>query len=137
MNSENYGKTMDAREIEQRTGLAEPGEHHKECGFIIPAGILIGLGIGILTDLVFTCFLIGLGLGFVGEGLFPLIRKPAQGVCTQKGSANTTLLLIGAFLILVSLSIVFAPAAIWPYAFAGLFILAGIWVLFQGFSKSS
>lgn len=137
MKSENCNKIMDAREIEQRTGLAEPGEDRKECGFIIPAGILIGLGIGILTDFVFTCFLIGLGLGFVGEGLLPLIRKPAQGGCMQRRSANAILLVIGAFLVLVGLSIVFAPAAIWPYAFAGLFILAGIWILFRGFFRSS
>jgi len=137
MESDNCGKTMDAREIERKTGLSEPGELRKECGFIIPAGILIGLGMGILAGYAFTGFLIGLGIGFVGEGLLPLVRKPLTGECMQKGSANVTLLLIGAFLVLVGASIVVAPAAIWPYAFAGLFILAGIWVLFRGFSRSS
>ena len=52
-------------------------------------------------------------------------------------SANVTLLLIGAVLVLAGISIVWAPAAIWIYAIPGLMILAGIGVLVRGFAKTS
>lgn len=129
MNTNNCTEIKDA----ERRGLTESGEHYKPFGFIIPAGILIGLGVGILADYVFSGFLIGLGLGFLGSGLLPLVRKPLESEGMHPGNTDVTMLLIGALLIFLGICIVYAPAAFWPYGIAGLLILAGIWVLVRGF----
>ncbi len=118
-------------------GLAESGKKHQPYGFIIPAAILIGLGVGMLVDHVASGFLVGLGLGFLGSGLLPLVRKQPGSECTQPGSTDVTMLLIGAFLIFIGIGIVFAPAALWPYALAGFLILIGIWLLVRGFYQMS
>ena len=129
MNTNNCTEIKDA----ERRGLTESGEHHKPFGFIIPAGILIGLGVGILVDYVFSGFLIGLGIGFLGSGLLPLVRKPLESEGINLGNTDVTMLLIGAFLVFIGIGIVYAPAALWPYAIAGFLILVGIWVLIRGF----
>jgi hypothetical protein len=118
-------------------GLTECGKQLPPYGFIIPAGILIGLGAGMLVDHVGSGFLVGLGLGFLGSGLLPLVRKPLVSEYTQPGSTDVTMLLIGAFLVFIGIGLVYAPAALWPYAFAGFLILIGIWLLVQGFYKIS
>ena len=81
----------DAKRIEMKSGLTEPGEH-RNSGFIISACILIGLGVGLLVDHLGSGFLIGLGLGFVGSELLPLVRKSPGGECPQMGGANVTTL---------------------------------------------
>jgi hypothetical protein len=136
MKADSCAEITDAKRIEMKSGLAEPGEH-RNSGFIIPACILIGLGVGLLVDHLGSGFFIGLGLGFVGSELLPLVKKPLEGECSQPGGANVTTLLTGAFLIFIGISIVLAPAAIWPYAIPGLMILAGIGVLVRGFLKTS
>ncbi|MDD1705464.1 MAG: hypothetical protein LUQ12_00320 [Methanoregulaceae archaeon] len=113
--------------------LTEPGEKHQPYGFIIPAGILIGLGVGMLVDYVVSGFLVGLGIGFLGSGLLPLVRKPLESEYTQPGSTDVTMLFIGAFLLFLGISIVYAPAVLWPYAIAGFLVLLGIWFLIRGF----
>ena len=128
MKTNNCTEITDARNRE----LSESGEHHKSYGFIIPAGILIGLGVGILFDHVASGFLIGLGLGFLGSGLLPLIRNPMESEGLQ-GRTDITLLLIGAFLVFMGISIVYAPAALLPFAIAGFLILMGIWFLVREF----
>ena len=135
MKTENCAEITDAKRIELKSGLAEPGEHDRHTGFIIPAGILIGLGVGLLVDQAGVGFLVGLGLGLIGSELLSFVRKSREGECTQPGGANVTTLLIGAFLVFIGIGIVLAPAAIWPYAIAGFFILTGIWFLVRGFSK--
>ena len=117
--------------------LTEPGEKHQPYGFIIPAGILIGLGVGILVDHVSSGFLVGLGLGFLGSGLFPLVRKPLESEGAKQGTTDVTMLLIGAFLVFIGIGIVWAPEALWWYAIAGFLILMGIWFLVRGFYKIS
>ena len=134
MKADSCAEITDAKRIEMKSGLAEPGEH-RNSGFIIPACILIGLGVGLLVDHLGSGFFIGLGLGFVGSELLPLIKKPLGGECSQPVGANVTTLLIGAFLIFIGISIVLAPAAIWPYAIAGFLILSGFWYLVRGFSQ--
>ena len=136
MKTENCTEMTDARSIELKSGLAEPVEgRHK--GFIVPAGILIGLGAGLLVDHAVAGFLAGLGLGLLGSELFPLVRKSREGEYPLAKDANVTLLLIGAVLVLAGISSVWEPAAIWTYAIPGLFILAGIGVLVRGFAKTS
>jgi hypothetical protein len=109
----------------------------RQSGFVVPAGILIGLGAGLLADHAGAGFLVGLGLGLLGSELLPFARKSREGEYSQPGSANVTLLLIGTVLVLAGISIVWAPAAIWTYAIPGLLILAGIGVLVRGFLKTS
>jgi Na+-transporting methylmalonyl-CoA/oxaloacetate decarboxylase beta subunit len=53
----------------------------------------------------------------------------------QPGSTDVTMLLIGAFLIFLGIGLVYAPAALWPYAIAGFLVILGIWFLIQGFFK--
>jgi hypothetical protein len=135
MKEERCAGITDAKRIEMKSGLTEPVEH-RNSGFIISACILIGVGVGLLVDHLGSGFLIGLGLGLAGSELLPLFRKPREGECSHTGSANVTTLLIGAFLILIGISFVWAPAAaIWPYAIAGFLILSGVWFLVRGFSQ--
>jgi len=136
MKTENCSEMKDARSIELKSGLTEPAEDRKN-GFIVPAGILIGLGAGLLADYAVAGFLIGLGLGLLGSELLPLARKSREGEVPLAGGVNVTLLLIGAVLVLAGTSIVWAPAAVWIYAIPGLMILAGIGVLVRGFAKTS
>jgi hypothetical protein len=136
MKTENCAEMTDARSIELRSGLSEPVKD-RHLGFIVPAGILIGLGAGLLTDHAFAGFLAGLGLGLLGSELFPLPRKSGEGEYPLAKDANVTLLLIGAVLVLAGISSVWEPAVIWTYAIPGVLILAGIGVLARGFVKTS
>jgi len=135
MKTENCTEMTDARSIELKCGLKEPVKDRQN-GFIVPAGILIGLGAGLLADHAVAGFLVGLGLGLLGSELLPLARKSREEY-PLAGGANVTLLLIGAVLVLAGISIVWAPAAIWTYAIPGLMILAGFGVLVRGFAKIS
>jgi hypothetical protein len=132
MKTENCAEVTDAKRIELKSGLTEPGERDRYCGFIVPAGILIGLGVGLLVDHMGPGFLVGLGLGLIGTELLILVRKSREVECMQPGGANVTTLLIGTFLVLIGIGIVLVPAAIWPYAIAGFLILTGIWFLARG-----
>ena len=136
MKTENCTEMNDARSIELKSGLKEPVEKRPN-GFIVPAGILIGLGVGLFVDYTVAGFLVGLGLGLLGSELLPLARKSREGENPLAGGPNVTLLLIGGVLVLAGISIVWAPAAIWIYAIPGLMILAGIGVLVRGFAKIS
>jgi hypothetical protein len=135
MKAENCAEITDAKRIEQKSGLTEPVKNDRHNGFIVPAGILIGLGVGLLVDYLASGFFIGLGLGLIGSELFRLVEKSREAACTQPGGVNVTTLLIGTFLVFIGIGIVLAPAAIWPYAIAGFLILTGIWFLVRGFFK--
>ncbi len=134
MNADRYAEITDAKRIEMKNRLSEPGEH-RNSRFIIPACILIGLGVGLLVDHMGSGILIGLGLGFVGSELLPHGKKPLEDGYHLTGGVNEMTLLTGAFLIVIGTSLVLAPAAIWPYAIAGFMILAGMSFLVRGFSR--
>ncbi|OPX64805.1 hypothetical protein [Methanoregula sp. PtaB.Bin085] len=136
MKTENCAEMTDAKRIELKSGLAEPGEQ-AHSGFVIPAGILIGLGIGILLDHLFSGFLVGLGLGLIGAELLAHVRKSRAGESIRAAGANVTTLLIGTFLAFTGISVVWAPVDVWPYALAGFLILTGIWFLVRGFSRQA
>ncbi len=133
MNMENCVETNNAGNRGLNNGDTAPGTIHRNSGFLIPAGILIGLGVGILVGLAGVGFLIGLGSGLLGSGLLPLVGKPLGNEGTKLGSTDVTTVLIGAFLIFLGVCFVYAPAAIWPYAFAGFLLLIGTWFLVRGF----
>jgi hypothetical protein len=136
MKTENCTEITDSRRIELKSGLAEPAENRHK-GFIVPAGVLIGLGTGLLVDQAGAGFLVGLGFGLLGSELLPLVMTPREGEHHVREGSNMTLLLIGSFLILAGISIVWAPGVIWTYAIPGLLILAGIGFLVRGFVKIS
>ena len=47
MKAENCAEITDAKRIELKTGLTEPVKNDRYSGFIVPAGILIGVGVGL------------------------------------------------------------------------------------------
>jgi len=112
----------------------ERRRRHGHYGFI-PAGVLIGLGVGLLAGYPDPGVLIGLGLGFLATGLVPA-AKPPEEAGPQPGGINAGMLLIGAFMILIGIGIVWAPAELWPYIIAGFLILLGIWFLVRGFQRN-
>ncbi len=137
MKTNNCTEITDTKNGGLKNCCTESGKQLQPYGFIIPAGILIGLGVGLLVDHLGSGFLVGLGLGFLGSGLLPLVRKPQGSEYTQPGSTDVTMLLIGAFLVFIGVGFVYAPAALWPYAFAGFLILIGTWLLVRGFCQAS
>ncbi len=136
MKTENCAEMTDAKRIELKSGLADPGEH-ADNGFTVPAGILIGLGVGLLADHLFSGFLTGLGLGLIGAELLARIRKSRNAEGTRAAGTNMTTLFIGAFLTFAGISFVWAPVVVWPYALAGFLILMGTWFLVRGISRAS
>jgi F0F1-type ATP synthase assembly protein I len=135
MKTENCAEITDAKRIEQKSGLTEPVKNERYSSFIVPAGILIGLGVGLLVDYLLSGFFVGLGLGLICSELFRLVERSRETESTQPAGANVTTLLIGTFLVFIGFGIVLAPAAIWPYAIAGFLILTGIWFLVRGFLR--
>ncbi len=136
MKTENGTEMTDAQRIELKCGISDPREH-SDSGFIVPAGILIGLGVGLLADHLFSGFLTGLGLGIIGAELLAHVRKSRGGESTTATGTNVTTLLIGAFLTFAGISFVWAPVVVWPYALAGFLIVAGAGFLVQGFSRAA
>jgi len=136
MKTENTAEITDAKRIELKSGLIEPEKQHPDKEFIVPAGILIGLGAGLLADQLLCGFLIGLGFGLIGSELFALVKKSRAEESSPGEGVNVTTLLIGIFLVFIGICIVLAPAALWPYGFAGFFILAGIALLVRGISRT-
>ena len=55
------------------TQSEQPKKRKGVSGVAIPAGLLIGLGVGLLTDNVAAGVLIGLGCGFLGLIILRLI----------------------------------------------------------------
>ncbi|MEN6340974.1 MAG: hypothetical protein ABFC89_00275 [Methanospirillum sp.] len=136
MKADNCVGIKDAVGIAFPNGSTDAGNHHGKYGFVIPAGALIGLGVGSLVGHVGSGALIGVGLGFLASELILFVRKPLESE-GHAGGTNGTLLLIGAFLIFVGISLALAPAVLWPYAIPGFFILLGIWSLVRGFYACS
>ena len=103
----------------------------------IPAGILIGLGLGLLAGYPGSGVLIGLGLGFIGTALMKMKAPPETGDGTQgyyRRSSPAILALIGIFMICLGIGIVWTPLTVWPVLAALLLILLGVWILYRGFS---
>jgi len=102
--------------------------------FLIPAGFLIGLGIGLLVSQPGAGVLIGLGLGFLGSALIPAVTpgEPAHGPVR---GPRWVFGVIGIFLVLLGLTVVSGWVLPWTYLIAGLLILIGIGFIFRGFGR--
>jgi len=111
---------------------------HRRHAFI-PAGVLIGLGLGLLTGYAGSGVLIGLGLGFVAAALLPPEGSASAGMCCPLSLAgkNMAMCLIGIFLIIIGVGVVIAPPQIWTYAIPVFLILLGIWFVFRGYKGHS
>jgi hypothetical protein len=73
MKAENCAEMTDAKRIELKSGLTEPVKNDRYSGFIIPAGILIGLGVGLLV-VTFCGFCRARAWAYCPE-LFRLVEK--------------------------------------------------------------
>jgi hypothetical protein len=112
--------------------------HYNQRGLLIPAGLLIGLGIGMLADYPWPGLLIGLGLGFLASAYLKSVERPAGDTAASGMHQESRWVpgLIGIFFIIFGLAIIWAPANFWPYIGAGFLILIGIWFLARSFGKA-
>lgn len=117
---------------EEQNKHRKQGRHY---GFLIPAGLLIGLGAGLLTGYPGSGLLIGLGVGFLAVGLIPLGKRSREAEGPHPGDGNVTSILLGAFLVLVGIVIIWSPVALWPYFIAWLLIFIGFWFILRGFYR--
>ena len=104
--------------------------------FLIPAGVLIGLGIGLLTGQPGAWVLIGLGLGFLGSAALPAARRgePAPSPAPVH-RARWAFILVGIFLVLLGLALVSGLVLPWTYIVAALLILLGLGFVIRGFGR--
>jgi hypothetical protein len=109
--------------------------------FLIPAGILIGLGIGLLTGYPAPGVLVGLGLGLLGSAFQRHDEAPASDTAVSAsapvhwGEPRWISVFIGIFIILVGLGLIWAPAMYWQYIIAIFLVLFGIWFIAGGYGR--
>ncbi len=119
----------------------EEQEHHRqrEKHFFIPAGALIGLGAGLIAGHPVPGILIGLGLGFCAQALFKSVKSPEPdskvSCCWHDNRLSSVV--IGLFLIVIGVGIVWSPANLWPYIIGVFLILAGILIAAMSLRKVS
>jgi hypothetical protein len=119
----------------------EEQEHRRRHGrhFLIPAGILIGLGVGLITGYAGPGILIGLGLGFLAQGFL----KPAEGPAPDPAAPSSPhdnrwiSVMIGLFMIIIGVGIIWAPAYLWPYVIGIFLIVLGIMFAVKSMWKAS
>ncbi len=116
----------------------KPEERHRHRNHIfIPAGILIGLGVGMLLNQPGPGVLIGLGLGFLASSFTcPCGEGPIKSTlpCRLNG-INWIMFVIGIFMILLGIGLVWTLPLIWPYFVAIILILLGIGLAVRGFRQ--
>ncbi|MGB7788067.1 hypothetical protein [Methanoregula sp.] len=107
--------------------------------FLIPAGVLIGLGVGLLAGYPGPGVLIGLGLGFLGSAFMKLsgYETGDTALPVQARRPRWTFALIGIFLIVIGIGISWAPVNRWPLLIAIFLILFGIWFIVRNFLERS
>ena len=122
-------------ETDEKQGR-RPHRHHNG-NMLIPAGVLLGLGIGLLAGYPGPGVLIGLGLGFIGATLVKSGADPTgdAGAHQSCDRSHGFLAIIGAFLIIVGIGIAFAPLHFWPYIAAAFLILLGVWFLYRAVAQ--
>ena len=111
---------------------------HDQRRFLIPAGLFIGLGIGLLFNYPGPGLLIGMGFGFIASTfLTPGARASGDAVDPRtNGGPRWIMAFLGAFFIMLGISIIWAPPNFWPYLGAGFLILLGIWFFLRSFGKA-
>lgn len=116
-------------------GKESHSRHHS--GLLIPAGLFIGLGVGLLAGYAAPGLMIGLGLGFVGAAALKHQEYPAGDAARHIHHGSRWMpALLGIFFIILGISMVWAPQNFWPYIGAGFLILVGIWFIARSFGKA-
>jgi hypothetical protein len=105
---------------------------HRRFSFI-PAGALIGLGIGLLLGYPGPGVLIGLGVGFFASAFIPPMEGEPIG--TSHAGMRAGEVITGIILILIGIGIVYYPPIMWQYLIAALLILLGVWLLIRGYLR--
>jgi hypothetical protein len=126
---------------EEQTGhRRRPGR--QRAGLFIPAGLFIGLGIGLILGNPGVGVLIGLGAGFVASALSGYyLGGPEEETAEEApghvpmAASRWIMVLIGIFIILIGVGLIYAPLAIWPYVIAGFLVLLGIWFIVRGLGR--
>jgi hypothetical protein len=106
-----------------------------QTGFLIPAGLFTGLGIGLLLNHPGPGLLIGMGFGFIGSTFLRTVST-APGDAAINSGPRWMMAFLGAFFVVLGVSLVWAPPNFWPYLGAGFLILLGIWFFLRGFGKA-
>jgi hypothetical protein len=87
----------------------------------------MGLGIGLIAGYPGPGILIGLGLGFLAQAIIrPVAGHAPDSAVPWSGNHNWISLLIGLFLIVIGISIIWSPVNLWPYIIGIFLILLGI-----------
>jgi hypothetical protein len=133
MSAENGRDMPEEAKQDQREERREWRRRHRG-PFLIPAGVLIGLGIGILVNQAGAGAIIGLGLGFLGSALIPAPSRD-EPVPAPIWGPRWIPVVIGVFLILVGLAIVSGMVIPWTYIIAIFLILIGIGFIARGFGR--
>lgn len=129
--------SMEAGTDNKRTDDTEKRRHGRH--MLIPAGIFLGLGIGLLAGYPGAGVLIGLGLGLIGA----MFVKPApepdgdSGTCKAGTRPRGFLALVGIFLVCIGMGIVISPHYLWPWIIAIFLILLGGWFLYREFYRGA
>lgn len=100
---------------------------------LVPAGLLIGLGVGLLVGYVLATGLIGLGLGFLGSAVVNTQQRTSDEDGSSSHKHGFGIAIVGIFFIIFGILIVWAPVLIWPYIGAAFLILLGIGILVHSF----
>jgi hypothetical protein len=128
---------------EEQTG--HPRRHGRRgTGFFIPAGLFIGLGIGLVLGNPGVGVLIGLGAGFLASALSGFYLEPHEEETPEgeeprhayPGASRWIMILIGIFIILIGVGLIYAPLQIWPYVIAGFLVILGVWFIIRGISRN-
>jgi hypothetical protein len=106
--------------------------------YVVPAGALIGLGIGIILGYQLTGFLAGLGLGYLvfisGSGTSS--RYPeSSGTPARHNRSYLVQVCIGLYIIASGFAIIWVPRSEWPDILAVFLVLAGLWFVVHGYYR--
>jgi hypothetical protein len=118
--------------------MAEESERRMHCredrdvgGLLIPAGLFIGLGIGLLVGRPDVGVLAGLGAGFLGLAFVRAREVPVE-VHVPSRSGDVLMILIGIMFVIAAIGLVYFPFQIFPYLGAAFLVLLGFWFLLRG-----
>lgn len=106
----------------------QESRHPREKHFFIPAGVLIGFGVGLIAGYLASGILIGLGLGFLAQAYIKSVHAPPSGQYTPCCGLEKqwVSIVIGLFLIVLGIGIIWSPVNLMPYVIGIFLILVGV-----------
>jgi hypothetical protein len=110
--------------------------------YLVPAGGLIGFGIGIILGYQLTGFLAGLGLGYLlftgGPERDPGYQDQSGNPAPRNAPCNSSYLVrlvIGLYIIASGFAIIWVPRSEWPNILAIFLVLTGVWFFAHGYYR--